>query len=169
MNTVNAVEEEEVVVVGLGEVTVGGDEDRTLACLGLGSCVGLAAYDPVARIGGMAHIVLSDSHGKIGEGSSKYADRAVPLLIEKLKDMGAVPSRLQVKIAGGAQMSAARGLGDIFKIGEENVAAVRFVLASHGISVSGSNTGGNRGRTFRLCLTSGAATVSSAGQEDIEL
>ena len=169
MNTVNEVAEKVVLVVGLGEVAVEREGNRALACLGLGSCIGLAAYDPVARIGGMAHIVLANSHGKMGEGSAKYADVAVPLLIEKMKDMGAQPSRLQVKIAGGAQMSAARGLGGVFKIGEDNVAAVVSALTSHGISISGSDTGGNRGRTFRLCLTTGAATVSSAGQEDIKL
>ena len=160
---------EDVVVVGLGEVTVAREKNRTLACLGLGSCVGIAMYDPVARIGGMAHIVLSDSHGKVGDGSAKYADVAVPLLIEKMRDMGALTSRLMVKIAGGAQMSPARGLGDVFKIGEDNVKTVTSLLASRGISVTASNTGGNRGRTFRLCLNTGAATVSSAGHEDIEL
>ena len=168
MNTVTATEEQ-VVVVGLGEVKVAHKGVRTLACLGLGSCVGLAAYDPVARVGGMAHIVLPNSHGKAGEGSSKYADVAVPLLIEKMKHMGAILSRIRVKIAGGAQMSSARGLGDVFKIGEDNVEAVAAVLATHGVSITASSIGGNRGRTFRLCITTGAATVSSAGQEDIEL
>ena len=168
MNTIAATEEV-VVVVGLGEVTVVRGGNRTLACLGLGSCVGLAMYDPVARIGGMAHIVLSASNGKTGEGSAKYADVAVPLLIEKMKEMGALPSRLQVKIAGGAQLSAARGLGGLFKIGADNVDAVTAALAVHGISITASQTGGNRGRTFRLCLTTGAATVCSAGQVDILL
>ena len=168
MNTVNTVAEE-VVVVGLGEVAVDRDANLTLACLGLGSCIGLAAYDPVARVGGMAHIVLSDSRGKTGERNAKYADVAIPLLIQRMKDMGAEPSRMKVKIAGGAQMSAARGLGEVFKIGEDNVAAVTVVLAKHGITIAGSNTGGSRGRTFRLCLTNGVATVCSAGQADIEL
>ena len=167
MSTVSDVED--VVVVGLGEVTVAREKNGTLACLGLGSCVGLAMYDPVARIGGMAHIVLSDSHGKVGDGSAKYADVAVPLLIEKMRDMGALTSRIKVIIAGGAQMSPARGLGDVFKIGEDNVEAVTSILARHGISITASNIGGNRGRTFRLCLTTGAATVRSAGQEDLEI
>lgn len=168
MNAANAVEEE-VMVVALGEVKVARGDNRVLACLGLGSCVGLAAFDPVARIGGMAHIVLSNSHGKTGEGSAKYANVAVPLLIEKMKDLGAWPSRLKIKIAGGAQMSPARGLGDVFRIGEDNVEAVKSVLASRGIPIIGSNIGGHRGRTFRLNLNNGSATVSSAGAEDIEL
>lgn len=170
MNTVNSVSvEEEIVVVGLGEVTATGDRSRTLTCLGLGSCVGLAMYDPVARVGGMAHIVLSNSHGKVGEGTSKYADVAVPMLIEQMKGLGAMPSRIKVRIAGGAQMSPARGLGNAFKIGEDNVEAVTSVLAKLGVSITASDTGGNRGRTFRLCLGTGAATVSSAGEDHKEL
>ena len=168
MTTPNLLKEE-IVVVGLGEVRMGSRDNGILACLGLGSCVGIAVYDPVARIGGMAHVVLPDSHGKVGEGSTKYADGAVPLLIEKAKDLGALPSRLKVKIAGGAQMSPARGLGNVFNIGPDNVEAVTSTLASLGIPIIASDTGGNRGRTFRLCLATGVVQVSSAGTEDITL
>jgi len=168
MNTINVVEDE-IVVVGLGEVTASRDANRTLTCLGLGSCVGLAMYDPVARVAGMAHIVLSNSRGKSGPGSSKYADLAVPMLIGQMQDLGALTSRIKAKIAGGAEMSPARGLGDMFKIGQENVAAVKSILAGVGASLTGSETGGSRGRTFRLNVGTGAATVSSAGQDIKEL
>ena len=66
-------------------------------------------------------------------------------------------------------MSPARGLGDMFKIGQENVAAVKSILAGLGVSLTGSETGGNRGRTFRLSVGAGAATVSSAGQDTKEI
>jgi chemotaxis protein CheD len=32
-----------------------------LVSIGLGSCVGICLYDPVTKIGGLAHIMLPDS------------------------------------------------------------------------------------------------------------
>ena len=46
--------------VGLGELKVANRPDQVLVCYGLGSCVGLALYDPVVRVGAMVHVVLPD-------------------------------------------------------------------------------------------------------------
>ena len=56
------------IAVGLGEMSVvTKDSDTTLACLGLGSCVGIAALDKQAGVYGMAHIVLPHSGGRSTE------------------------------------------------------------------------------------------------------
>ena len=34
--------------------------DGVIATIGLGSCVAIALYDPTARVGGLAHILLPD-------------------------------------------------------------------------------------------------------------
>ena len=47
--------------VGLGEVEVSKDPLVVLAAHGLGSCIGVLAYDPIAKVGGLAHILLPDS------------------------------------------------------------------------------------------------------------
>lgn len=168
MNTADA-SGEKVLVVGLGDVQAVSGSEGVLACLGLGSCVGISVYDPVAKVSGMAHVVLADSKGQAGDGASKYADVAVPMLLEKIERLGGKASRLQVKIAGGAQMSLAKGLGDAFKIGAANVEAVTESLKKQGIVIKGSDTGGNKGRTLRLALGTGSTTVSSAGAESREL
>jgi len=36
------------IVVGLGEVKISKDPDAVLVAYGLGSCLGIAVYDPVA-------------------------------------------------------------------------------------------------------------------------
>ena len=51
-------------MVGLGEVKTTQDSEKVLTCLGLGSCIGVGMYDPVAKVAGMAHIVLPNSGGK---------------------------------------------------------------------------------------------------------
>ncbi len=157
------------IMVGLGEVKVSQDPEAILACLGLGSCVAVSVFDPVAKVGAMAHVVLPKSHGKSGERAGRYADIAVPLLLQQVRDLGAVDSRLQICIAGGAQMSLAPGLGTAFKIGEDNVTAVLAVLTAEGLKPKAVETGGSKGRTMRLFIESGKATVASAGQENREL
>ena len=48
--------------VGMGEINIGTTGD-TLSALGLGSCVAVVLYDPVAKVAGAAHIMLPDSTG----------------------------------------------------------------------------------------------------------
>ncbi len=157
--------QETSIIVGLGEVRVTKDPAAVLTCLGLGSCIGVSAYDPVAKVGGMAHIVLPSSSGNGRNASPKYADVGVPLLLREMQAQGALRSRLIVKIAGGAQMSLAAGFAKAFKIGDNNVAAVDAALASERIAVRAAETGGNTGRTVRLYLESGRTIVSKAGSE----
>jgi chemotaxis protein CheD len=160
---------EAVIVVGLGEVQISRDPAAVLTCLGLGSCIGLSAYDPVSRVAGMAHIVLPASDGKNGPLASRYADVAVPALLEELRKLGALSLRLVVKLAGGAQMSKSPGHQATFQIGERNYTAVQGVLSQHRIAVAKVDVGGNRGRTMRLYVESGRATVTTVGLESKEL
>ncbi len=157
------------IMVGLGEVKVSRDPETVLACLGLGSCVAVSVFDPVAKVGAMAHVVLPKSNGNSGDRAGRYADLAVPLLLNNVRELGAKDSRLEIYLAGGAQMSLAPGLGSAFKIGEDNVAAVRAVLAKEGLEPKAADTGGNKGRTMRLFIESGKTTVTSANQENKEL
>ncbi len=140
------------------------DSEITLACLGLGSSVGVAAWDPVARVAGMAHVVLPSSEGRRPDFGAKYADRAIPKLVEAMKAEGALKSRLVVKVAGGAQMALSIANDPIFKIGEQNVTAVLKAMAGEGLKVEANETGGNRGRTLRVKVANGETQVSVAGE-----
>ena len=160
---------EHTLVVGLGEIKVSGDPDGVLVCLGLGSCVGVCAYDPVVKVGGMAHIMLPSSTRHTGNASNKHADLGVPALMNDMVGLGALMSRLIVKIAGGSQMSLAPGVGSIFKVGENNIEAVKDALGGLGIRLRSSDTGGNHGRTMRMHLDSGRSVVTSAGRDSVEL
>ena len=150
--------------VGLGEMKVLKNSDAALACLGLGSCVAVVAWDPVERVAGMAHVVLPSSRGRTLDSGAKYADRAVPRLIEDVCAQGASKSRLVIKIAGGAQMALTNAVNPIFKIGEQNVSAVLEAIKREGLRVRAKETGGNRGRTLRMNAASGEIRVSVAGE-----
>ena len=163
------IKQETSIIVGLGEVKITKDVSAILTCLGLGSCIGIAAYDPIAKVAGMAHIVLPSSAGRNGLASSKYADVGIPDLLEQVSQQGAITSRLIIKIAGGAQISKARGLEDSFKIGEKNADSVRAIFSHLSISIKASDVGGDYGRTMKIFLESGNTIVTSAKQGPKEL
>ena len=52
--------------VGIGEYRVA-RPPAVLVSLGLGSCVGVALYDPERKVGGLAHIMLPSSNGAGGD------------------------------------------------------------------------------------------------------
>ena len=164
-------DKQESVIVGLGELSITNDPQVVLTCLGLGSCIGLAAYDPVARVAAMAHIVLPADKGTDGHtrAPAKYANIAIPALLQEMQAHGGAMGRIVVKLAGGARMSLAAGLDSIFKIGEQNVAATTKALKAAGLRVTASDIGGARGRTMRLYTGSGQVTVVTAGTETNEL
>jgi chemotaxis protein CheD len=157
-----AAREQERFVVGMGEIVVTASPDAVLSCIGLGSCIAVCAYDRLAKVGGMAHVVLPQYNGLPGSNYAKFADTAVPLLLEEMNKKGSVKSRLIVKIAGGAQMTVAPGLRDTFKTGERNLAQIMLVLQRKQIALAAADTGGNLGRTVRLYVDTGKVTVKTA-------
>jgi len=164
------VKNEDMIVIGMGEIAVKKQSMSVLSCLGLGSCIALCAYDPVSKVGGMVHIVLPQGGNKEGENClAKYADTAVPLLLQEMAKNGGIRSRLVVKLVGGAQLSLALGLDGAFKTGERNTAMVIAALTKEGIPVAAMDVGGNRGRTVRMFLDTGKVTVRTAGNETKEL
>lgn len=161
--------EARTVAVGIGELYVTNDEAAVLAAYGLGSCVGVSIYDPVARVGGLAHIMLPTSREAAFESAStKFADVAIPILVERSVKLGAAPHRIICKIAGGAQLIAPGHLNG-FRIGERNVEAVREALRQHRIEPRAADVGGSQGRTMRLFVDSGRVLVRTVGHPDVEL
>ncbi len=157
-------------IANLGEIKISSDPEITLSCLGVGSCIAVCMYDPVAKVAGMAHVVLpiSDNSARARGNGTKYADMAIPEMLKQLRDAGAIRSRLVVKIAGGAKMFKA-GVGATMETGKRNDEAVRKVLGDEALKISSENTGGTKGRTVRLFTDSGKVTVKTVGGQELEL
>lgn len=151
--------------VRIGKIVASRDPDEELVALGLGSCIGVVMTDPQAQVAGLAHVMLPGSSGE-GATEGKFADTAVPRLLERVLALDAVRGRLQVAIAGGAAMF---GSGGQLDIGARNDAAVRRALRAAGLRCHAADTGGARGRTVRVAVGSGTTTVRVAGGKTIEL
>ncbi|HWR39011.1 MAG TPA: chemotaxis protein CheD [Patescibacteria group bacterium] len=159
----------ELIKVGMADYKVG-KNPASLISYGLGSCVGIALYDSITKIGGLAHIMLPDStQARSNENPAKFADTALPLMLDEMIRMGAVKSRVTAKIAGGAQMFTFTNATDIMRVGERNSEAVRTVLKNMDIRLLADDTGGNYGRTVELKLDTGVFRVKTIDKGEKEL
>lgn len=159
----------ELIRVGMSEIACSRSPD-VLVTYGLGSCVGVCIYDPLLKIGGMAHVMLPDSSlSKTVTNRGKFADTSIPDLTARLIQMGTLSSRLVAKIAGGSQMFAFMGNDDKLLIGPRNVAAVEKALKEQRIKLSAKNVGGSAGRSILFDLTSGEVTIKMLNSSDIIL
>jgi chemotaxis protein CheD len=154
-------------IVRMGELAVSSAPGHVLVSLGLGSCIGLALIDRRMAIAGLAHIVLPQSQGHGGENPRKFADLAMPELLDELESLGARKVRLEAVLVGGASMFAVSASS--LEVGQRNEEAVRELLEQHRIPVVATATGGNRGRTIRVDVGTSAVTVREAGGNDTEL
>lgn len=154
----------EVIKVGMADLNLCRDPD-IITTLGLGSCIGIALYDPSTKIGGLAHIMLPDST-KMRNNSNiaKFADTGIEELLNRMIKAGAVKSRLVAKIAGGAKMFEVSGLSDIGNVGQRNAEASRAKLKQLGIRLIAEDTGLNYGRTVELHCDNGDYYIKYVGK-----
>ena len=98
------------VIIGVGELAVSNQPQVTLSTYALGSCVGIAAYDPMTRAAGILHLMLPDSHLSPERAAAKpamFLDTGFPMFLRGLAGLKGEPRRLKLFLAGGA---SARGL-----------------------------------------------------------
>jgi chemotaxis protein CheD len=122
----------------------------------LGSCVSLCLWDPKAQIGGVNHYTLPLPPGG-DPRSPRFGEPAIEILRERVLALGALGSRLQAKVCGGASTYgvaiSSRSLG------LQNVELARRLLASLGIPIMAEHVGGNRGRKLIFHTDTGIAWV----------
>lgn len=166
MATVNM----ETVKVKIADLAVLKD-NGVIITVGLGSCIGIGLYDYDSRVGGLAHILLSESKQFQNRGgalnTAKFADTAIPALIAEMEKIGGRRSRLKAKIAGGSQLFSFNKTGA--SVGAKNIDAVRRTLQQLDIPLVGEDVGGSHGRTMRLFVDSGRVTIATVGKGEIIL
>jgi chemotaxis protein CheD len=134
----------------------------TLVALGLGSCVAIVLHDPVAGVGGMAHVLLpSAPPGRTVAAPGRYAQSAIPLLVEQVLAAGADRARLTARLVGGAAMFTNLSAPGIIHVGERNTLAAREALHGQNVRVTGEWIGGDFGRSISYDLGTGVVRVSS--------
>jgi chemotaxis protein CheD len=152
----------EHIIIRTSEYSVGmnGDILRTNS---LGSCVAIIFYDPIHRIGGLSHILLSESPKDfIDATSGKYVDTALPTLLESMINKGADPKTIKAMLFGGSEMFHFFSL----KIGHNNIEAAYSMLKKMNIPIVYQNTGGVSGRSVEINCGNGLVKIHHFGKID---
>jgi chemotaxis protein CheD len=153
------------VVVDIADLAVSADPASTIITYSLGSCIGVTIWDPVAHVGGMLHYMLPESQlspEKARSSPAMFCDTGVPKLFRAAYELGAVKTRLIVRVAGGSQLLDDNGT---FNIGKRNYLALRKIFWKNGIMIKAENVGGSISRTLKLDVASGLVTIKSRNQE----
>lgn len=156
-----------LLVVGIGECVVSNDPGATLVTYALGSCIAVVIFDPVVKIGGLLHYMLPDSNldqEKAMRRPCMFADTGIPLLFQKAYQLGAVRSRIEVSVVGGAQVM---DTSETFNIGRRNHLAMRKIFWKAGVLVRSEDIGGTQSRTVRLEMESGRILVRRGLTEEV--
>ena len=149
-------------IVGISDLKVSNNPGDILVTFALGSCIAVAIYDPLAKVGGLLHYMLPDSNLDLNKAQAQpgmFADTGVPLLFKSCYRLGAEKKRIIVKVAGGASI-----LDDtnFFRIGQKNITALRKIFWKNNVMIEAEDTGSNYNRTVRLDLSNGKFLIKSS-------
>jgi chemotaxis protein CheD len=131
-------------IVGVADMKVSNNPGERLITYALGSCLGIAVYDPVVQVAGMLHVMLPTGTidpVKMRVKPAMFVDSGVPMLFKACYQLGAKKERMQIKVAGGAHSGASEE-DDRFQIGKRNILALRKLLWKNGVLVHAQETGG---------------------------
>lgn len=141
---------------------------RGLSTHALGSCVAVAAFDPVARVGGLLHFMVPSARD-LGaravasqRGPGFAADTGVAGLCGRLLAAGAQRQRLRICAAGAAAMAAGAGGA---RLGERNRTALHAALLALELTPLALDLGGVAARSLSLCLCCGAVRSGVGGAQ----
>jgi chemotaxis protein CheD len=153
------------VTVDISDMKVSDNPGDILVTYSLGSCIGLALYDPVAGLGGLIHCMLPMA--KIDQEKARmrpfmFVDTGVSKLLGTLFEMGAQRKNLIAKLAGAG---SPLGREETFRIGQRNYTILRKLLWKNSILIDAEDIGGAKARTMYLYMADGLVTVKSEGKE----
>ena len=130
-------------------------EPVTISTL-LGSCVSACLYDPVNKVIGMNHFMLSNRRYSrdlpiFRSEAGRYGIHAMELLINEMMRIGAERKRVCAKVFGGATILSQTGsVGNFFCVGAVNCQFIKEFLEGERIPVLAQDLGGEKGRVIHF-------------------
>ncbi len=152
-------------LVRRGELVVGKSRTQVLEARYLGSCLGLAVFDPQVGVGGLVHCMLPLAEvdpDKARDKPGMFVDTGVEALLQEILAQGGQHPNLVAKMAGGA---SPRGSEGALGIGSRNEQVMRRILEENNISIAREDVGGTRSRSLYLYLKDGRTMVKYEGKE----
>lgn len=157
------------IVVEIAAIRVSKNPEDILVTYALGSCLGIALYDPGKRVAGLGHFMLPDSrieNGSVNYNPLKYVNSGVPLLFKEMYRAGAERQNIRNAIIGGAKIMDDN---EFFNIGRKNITALRKLFWRNNVLIQKQHVGGSINRTVRLNVATGTVSVKLSTGETIQL
>ncbi len=153
-------------IVGVADMKMSSEAGDIVVTHALGSCLGIAAYDSTAHLGGIVHVMMPASSLNLEKAKATpymFIDTGVPMFFREIYAAAGVKRRLVVKVAGGANIHGTND--DRFAIGKRNYIMLRKIFWKNGILIEAEDVGGFNARTMYLEVGSGHVWLSTAGIE----
>jgi len=130
------------------------DEHLMMTTL-LGSCVSACLFDPVNRISGMNHFLLSNRRYSqnlpiFKSEAGRYGIHSMELLINDMLSRGASKKYLRAKAFGGANVLNTGNMDNFYCVGSVNTKFILEFLSLEHIPLESHSLGGNTGRIIRF-------------------
>lgn len=152
----------DIINVLTGEVKVEINENMMVSNA-IGSCIVISAYDPINKLGGMAHIMLPGrAPNKTNSIKLRYAENAIETLINELKKHVSSISELMFCLVGGGNVL--KNTED--KICKFNIQSVKNIVQKHQLKIVASSLGGYKRRTSKLDIKNGIFYYTEGDSKD---
>jgi len=152
------------IIVDIADMKVGKKNGKIIT-YALGSCLGVAIYDPSVKVGGILHFMLPDASlnpEKAKENPFMFGNTGIPKLFKAAYQLGAAKHHIQVKLAGGADILNSAGA---FNIGKRNYMMAKKMLWKNGVLIAAEDVGGTVSRTMSLNLETGEVIIKCPGKD----
>ena len=139
------------------------NEDMVLATL-LGSCVSACLYDPVNKVSGMNHFLLSNKRYSMDlpifrSEAGRYGIHSMEILINDMVEKGAKRQFLRAKAFGGGNVLGQEWHDNFFCVGKVNSKFILDYLSIENIPLEAQSLGGEIGRLVRFFTSDYAVYV----------
>lgn len=151
-------------IVSVSDMKVSKTPGDIIVTYSLGSCIGIAAYDPVVKVGGMLHYLLprfKSDKKKMEENPCVFGDSGIPHLFKTLYKIGAKKERIRIVMAGGSVMNDV----SFFETGKHNITTARKMFWKNNVFIDAEHVGGSMPRTLYLDISTGKTWITSRGEK----
>ncbi len=161
--------------VALGEIKVSKQRTTVFSAENIGTGVVVTVYDMLSKVAGIAHVILPESTLVIQTADdnavrAKFADLAVPALMESYYEEGGQLNNTRVRMFGGAQLfNFGGGSGNLLNIGARNGSAIQTAMSRMGLAIDKSDLGGNKARNARFVIATGQLIIHPIGGQPYPL
>ncbi len=151
-------------LVGPASLTVSSDRGALLCTSPLGSCLGVAVYDPTTQIGGLMHCMLPTSNLDPQRATlhpAMFLDTGLAALLGAMQKLNANTATLRFSIAVAARILDECAELDIGKI---NCDYCSKLLDELGFEIFARSVGDRTNCSMELALETGDVRLRYAGQ-----